>query len=177
MGQTEPTRQSDNILPAIVGSIYAIAVTSTVAIIDLASLAQSAAVLSTTGKGTENLNPVGQFLTFVADGGPVYYACAKTFAALSAVTIATTSAVNGTTGAVTASPNAMQLLPAGQPVPMRIPNGNSTNMNATGTSPVVVNGIAVGAQAPHGALSEARFLAVACPTGVTSTLRINVSSP
>jgi hypothetical protein len=178
MGQTETTRQSDEILPAILGSTYAFAVTSTLLIIDLASLANTAALPSSTVKGSENSNPLGQYLTLYADGATVYYTCGQTWAALNSASlaVATTNTVSASTGVVTASNVPVQALPSGIPIPLRFPPGPSRNVTGTNAAPSTINGVGPGLDAPHGALSNARFLGVLTASGSTSTLRINVSS-
>lgn len=180
MGQSEPTRQSDEILPGIQGSIFAFAVTSTTLIVDLFSLPNTAALPQGTVKGSDAPNPLGQYLTFIADGSPIYYACAQTFAALSGTTFSTTATatVNGSTGVVTIpSPNTMMdLLPSGVPMPFRFPPGPSANTRSDSATPSTINGIGAGQPAPHGALSNARFIALQCASGATSTLRLHVSS-
>lgn len=178
MGQTEPTRQSDEILPAILTSIWAFAVTSTVTIIDLASLFNTPAIPPNTVKGSENSNPLGQYITFIPDGASVYYACAQTYAALSSATLSTsaTNTVNGTTGVVTAINTPTQIMPSGFPTQLRFPPGQTRNVTGTNVAPSIINGILAGQDAPHGALSNARFIGVLTASGSTSTLRVHVSS-
>jgi hypothetical protein len=163
VGQTEPTRQSDEILPPILGSIGALTIGSgALVIVDFTTYPQTAALPQTTVKGSDQQNPLGQYLTFIADGGQIYCAFASTAAALASCTVATVWTVSAA-GVITPSNNSMFPLPSGIPMPFRMPPGPSSN--STG----------MGATVQRGTLSNARFGAFITSSG-SATLRVEVSS-
>src|SRR5579859_20201 len=65
MSQTEPTRQSDDIWPPIVGSIMCFPLTTGVLVVDMTSFPQSAALPQSKLKGSEHTSPLAQYLTMV----------------------------------------------------------------------------------------------------------------
>jgi hypothetical protein len=163
MGQTEPTRQSDEILPPIVGSIVCVAVTAAVQVVDLTTMPQTAALPVTTVKGSENLNPLGQYLTMEPDGA-CSIAFASTAAALAGLVLATTNTISAA-GVITPSNATVVALTAGQRVDFRMPPGQSQESSSS---------FGTGAPTVHGGASPARFLGVLAASN--TTLRIWVSS-
>lgn len=161
-GQTETTRQSDEILPPIVGSIVVVAVVAGVTTVDLTTMPQTAALPNTTVKGSEDLNPLGQYLTMVADGN-CSVAFAGTQAALATIATATTNTI--TNGVITANNNTVIQLTAGIPFHFRMPPGPSQ----CGSSSFGTNSPSI-----HGGSSPARWLG--CLAGANTSLRIWVSS-
>jgi hypothetical protein len=163
MGQTEPTRQSDEILPPIVGSIVCVAVVAAVTVVDLTTMPQTAALPNTTAKGSENLNPLGQYLTMEPDGA-CSIAFASTAAALAGLSTAAVNTISAA-GVITPLNTTVVQLTAGQRVDFRMPPGQSQD----GSSSFNTGGTSV-----HGGLSPSRFLGVLA--GANTTLRIWVSS-
>lgn len=149
MGQAEPTRQADNIIPPIKGSIPKFAVTTSVLVIDLSTWPQTAALPATTVKGSQNKNPIGQYLCLIPDGATVYVAFADTYAALAGLSATATSSVDGT-GKITILGTETVPLPGGTLHTMRPPPGNS----GYGTA--------------WGSLSPARFMGLITATGSTT---------
>lgn len=171
MGQAEPTRQSDEILPPIDGSIVCLPVTTTMLVVDLTSMAQSAALPSSgsnpTVKGTEHTNPLGQYLSMIADGNNVYLAFADNSDDFGSINTTNTSTVTQSGAAAYQIPsgntaNSMLLLPSNFWAHFRMPPGPSGNAST-------------GQTVPWGTLSNARYMGVLTASG-TSTLRMWVSS-
>jgi hypothetical protein len=167
MSQTEPTRQSDEILPPIVGSILVLPLTASVLIVDLTSLAQSAALPSSTVKGSENINPLGQYLTFIGDGS-WNCAFAGTAAALLGLSTSATSTVSQSAGSTQYqipggnTANGTILIPGGTPLHLRMPPGPTADTLANAGT------------IAHGSKSNARFLGALASSN--TNLRIWVSS-
>lgn len=159
MGQTETTRQSDEILPPIEGSICNFAVTSTPLLVDLTTFPQSAALPSSTVKGSEHLNPLGQYLTFIADAD-VFVMFTSASGDVAAMT--TTDTVTVTAGVITPNNKCTFRLPAGQAMHFRLPPGPTVDPTT-------------GRTVKWGADSFARFLGVMTASGST-VLRSHVSS-
>lgn len=164
MSQTEPTRQSDEILPPIIGDSthapIAIAVTSVVTVVDLTTLANTAALPPSTVKGMENTNPLGQYVTLVPTANVNVAFCA-TLALAQAVSATATTTISAT-GVITPSPTVAPQLPGPGRYDFRLPPGST--VDSTGKT--------VG----HGTQSSARFLAAITPAGQTATLYVWVSS-
>ena len=166
MSQTETTRQSDEILPPIAGSIVCLPVTNSLLIVDLTTMPQTAALPQSTVKGSEHTNPLGQYLTLIADA-----ACNVAFAAganraaavtnLGSLSTSATSTISGSTGAITLAGTETIALTAGVPMHLRMPPGPTTNSTT-------------GLTVAWGALSNARWLGVIA--GSNTTLRMWVSS-
>jgi hypothetical protein len=171
MAQTEPTRQSDEIIPPLYGtagaSLVCLPVTTGVLIVDMTSLAQTPALPQTTAKAQEHTNPIGQYMTLIADGGPVYVAFAATTTLLASLSTTATSTVTQSGAAAFQIPNGgttngVFLLAAGIPYHWRIPPGPAQAVGSNSIS-------------PWGANSPGRFLGCLTAAG-TATLRIHVSS-
>ena len=161
--QSEPTRQSDEIIPPIQGSILALAAGTAIVVVDVTTWLQSLALPATTVKGSEHTNAIGTYISLVADGVPnVYVGFAPTYAKAAALTVASTTTVNGTTGVLTILGTEMYMLTAGANYNFRPPPGPSST--ASGQS-----------GGPWGANSAARFMAF-CTATSTAVLRAQISS-
>lgn len=132
MGQTETTRQSDEILPPIAGSTLALSVTTSVLVVDLTTWPQSAALPASTVKGSEHTNPLGQYIELVADTYPAYVLFAPTYAKAAAISASATTTVASTTGVMTVTGTEAYLLAAGIPYHFRLPPGPTSSSSGTG---------------------------------------------
>lgn len=167
MGQTEPTRQADEILPPIAGSIVVVAVPaspSSPLVIDLTTWSNTAALPSTTTVGMQRTNPFAQYISMVADLGQFYYAFGPTAASVASISPTATSTITGANAIPSGSTtNGAVPLPQGTLANFRLPPGPS---NASASGNIVQNGNA----------SPARFLALIAATGVTANCVLFVSS-
>jgi hypothetical protein len=158
-GQTEPTRQSDEILPPILP--ICLALTTVVVVVDLTTIAQTPMLPASSLKGSEHTNPLGQYLTMVADAN-----CNVVFGATAAALASvTTAAVNTVVGnAIQANANTTITIAAGARFDFRLPPGPTFPTTGPGAGTAV-----------WGSSSPARFMAALTPSG-TATLRMWVSS-
>lgn len=155
------------------GGIVCVAVTSTVSVIDLTTMAgdpargQGQAAQGTQTGDNANPNPLGHFLTLVADGSvSIYVGFFDTYAHAAAASTSATTALQANTND---SNNVDALV---------------SSFTATGTIPIPAGGsmtakLPAGALAqvsPTGGKSPGRFLAVLTASG-TATLRMWQSSP
>lgn len=167
MSQTEPTRQSDDIWPPILGSIVNLPLTTTVLVIDLTSWAQSLALPNTKPKGAEHSSPLAQYLTFICNA-TFNLAFAATGAALASLSATATSTVPQSAGATQflipsgGTANGSVPWPAGVPLHVRVPSGPAADATS-------------GNYIKWGTQSQARFLGLILPSG-TATLSGWVSS-
>lgn len=161
MGQTEPTRQSDEILPPISGSTARIAVTNAATTVDLTTFPQTAVLTTKQVKGSENTNPLGQYLNLQPDGAcNVLFAATQTTAA--AISTSSTSTVSGA-GVITIAGTESLPMTAGIVYQFRMPPGPTSDV--TGTT---------GAVLKHGSQSPARWMGLIA--GANTTLTVWVSS-
>lgn len=156
-GQSEPTRQSDEILPPILGSVVAFPVTAAVLIVDLTSWAQTAVMPQKMVDGQDRPNPLNQYLTFVA-GGPFNMAFAGTAAGLSALSVSAVSTVTQSGAAAFQIPsgntaNCGVLFPGSTFVQFRMPPGD--------------RGTTTGTLVQHGFQSPARFMGLIAAANTT----------
>lgn len=172
--QTETTRQSDEILPPIVGSIVTLPLTAAVLVVDLTSWAQTAALPIATVHGSSATNPLGQYITLLTQQSGVCIAFARTAAALAGLSATATSTVVQTAGATQFqipggfTTNASVPLSPGIPFQFRMPPGPRQPVDATGQT-------TSDTQSPWGANSFARFLG-AIMGAATGNLTMWVSS-
>lgn len=172
-GQTETTRQSDEILPPIVGSIVTLPLTVAVLVVDLTSWAQTAALPIATVHGSSATNPLGQYITLLTQSSGVCIAFAATAAALAGLSATATSTVLQAGGTAFQIPggfttNGSVPLSPGIPFQFRMPSGPRQPVNAQGQTTSDV-------QSPWGANSFARFLGAIMSAG-TANLTMWVSS-
>jgi len=166
MGQSEATRQSDWLLPAVVDgtgnpNCIAVAVSTGAAALDLTSLPVPAGVYDS-HVAAATPNPIGRYVNFQAQGGDVFLIFGPTFASVTggsnAPAAGTVNTVNGTTGVVTMAKKVCIWVPQGQTLGCKLPVGNESTPNQYGTA------------------SPCRFVAYVTSTG-SATLRIWQSSP
>lgn len=171
MSQTETTRQSDEILPPILtasgGSVLALPCTTSVLIVDLTSMPQTPALPSTTNKGGEHQNPLGQYWTFLSTG-TVYLAFGPTAASLTSLSTSATTTVPQGAGATQyqipsgGTANVGVPIPSNTPFHFRMPPG-PTGGGLSGSDPPNPSGGKWGNNSP------ARYLGALMASG-TATL-------
>lgn len=165
MGQTEATRQSDWLLPAVVDAsgnpnCIAFSVSTSVVAVDLTTIPLPTGVYDT-HIAAATPNPLGRYINFQAQSGDVYLLFGPSFASVTgsnAPAAATVNAVSGTTGAVTMAKQVCIWVPQGQTLGVKLPTGT------------------VGAPNAYGKVSQYRFVAAVTATS-TATLRVWQSSP
>ena len=168
MSQSEATRQSDWILPAVVDSsgnpnCVSLAASTTAHALDLASLPLPSGFYDAHIAAAEP-NPLGRYINFQAQGGDVFLLFGPTFASVTSANAplpSTSNTVSGTTGVVTMAKQVCIWVPQGQTLPCKLPVG-----------PQTVNLLPV----QYGTASPYRFVAYVTATG-TATLRVWQSSP
>lgn len=138
-----------------------VAVTNAVQVVDLTTFPQTAALPATTVKGSEHLNPLGQYLTIIPDGA-CFIQFASTAAALAAITTTDTNTISAL-GVITANNKCTVQLTGGVKYDFRLPPGPTGSSSAPGLTNA------------WGAQSAARFFGVLTASG-TTTLRCWVSS-
>jgi hypothetical protein len=162
LGQSKflESMKSDWIMPPIVGGIGALAVTNVVSIIDLTTFPGSPANSTiTVGADGYNPNPIGHFLSMIPDGGDIYIAFGPNVTSVTNVSTTAGGSLTGNTYKL--SGNDTYLVPNKTPIPIMLPGefaGRTDNAN-------------------KGQNSQARYMALICATGVTSTARFYQSSP
>lgn len=161
MGQSLPTRQSDDILPPIAPVCLTV---SSVVVVDMTTFPQSpvlntqaAGVTGSTVAGSERTVPFDQYLTFQADGD-CFVAFGANAAAVTSITSATVNTV--TANAIQTATNTCFKLVGGVRYDFRLPAGPNIDVN--------------GRTVAYGTQSPARFMGAVA--GSSTTLRIFVSS-
>jgi hypothetical protein len=166
MGQTEATRQSDNIWPPIVGSILVLPLTTSVLILDMTTFAQSPALPQSKVKGSQNTSPMGQYLTAISLSN-FFFAFGPTAASLSGLsTTATSTVVQSGAFSIPGGNTTNGCIPwaGGVPLPVRLPPGPEADPTS-------------GEFIKWGTQSQARFLGLILAAGApTSNIGIWVSS-
>lgn len=160
MSQTLPTRQSDDIWPPIAGSLIVLPLTTAVLIVDMTTLAQSAALPQSKPAGSEHTSPFNQYLTIIGLAG-FQFAFGPTFASLASLSATATSTVPQGAGATQGvipggfTTNGSIPWPAETPLHLRLPSGPMAD--ATSGEPI-----------KYGSQSPCRFMGLIMVSGSTN---------
>lgn len=165
MGQSEATRLSDWIIPAVVDSsgnpnCAALAASTTAHAADLTTLPVPPGFYDT-GIASVRTNPLGHYINFQAQGTDVFVIFGPSFASVTgsnAPLDTTTNTVSGSTGAITMAKKVCLIIPQNQTLPVLLPAGATA-------------GVAWGTSSPW------RFVGYVTANGTSGTLRVWQSSP